>query len=815
MSTSNANTTSLSSSLPSSPSKKKRNKSIFRSLHIPQRHTHSHSHATSSSSKSYKKELKLDPNKPTKLYTHISNRDWKSASARLQKCPHEAAVWTLFHQNTLPPTINETSNHHHPQDPSSSSHHEKEEYGCHRLPLHKACTLKPPLPFLQSLYSAYTDAITSKEKYGMLPLHVAIQNGASHPIISFLLQHHKDAASTPDNFGLLPLHLACTEGASVNVVTELLRVYPMAMEVCDERGRKPVDYVRESCFCPNRNVLLEVLGQKDVLYWLAPRICCNDDDNKNKNKEEEGQIPPLYRMVQKKEWDKIMDYLNQQDDDDDDNDDDEYEEDDDYYYDVEEEYILVTFLEDGFTTWLPARFCSHMGPNKVWEAGPFMYSIWYNSKKEDPPYSEFHRAFSDISNDFVDASPALFTYWQGRTVVEPVDEQAEVFPFTTKEREGTWAEVERVSVDPRLTKYMQSEYPGVPVYHSLPRHYTMPIDDKYTLFELYQNDELAASVFPPTYGTIESALDASQGDEHQLFFLKDRGASQGLGIRILSRQDLLREPRPPPDQRPTFVIQKAIEDVMTINTIADKPLLRRRFDIRYFFIVVQGNVYLHSNMYAMLSTPRKPYDPKDPSLENHVPKVSNYVGEEAEMQLRDFIYMPTTWENNNTTNTTEFPSLAEHAQDLRAWQKSIAVSLSKARSVLAPLIDATMSDPFSYHLIGGDAIIERSSGRAILVEFNDWPDYSGFNKQMNKCLTEQKCVRRVLVESESRGNYTTRQASPEFYAVYSGYTAQIFEDMVKLVMGLQSPESLERFREVKEWKSNASFDAHLDKCLTE
>jgi len=232
----------------------------------------------------------IDPTKPTKLYTHISNRDWAAAESRLKKCPHEASVWTLIDS---PKEKKDDGIDDFPTTTPTAT----EDYGCHRLPLHTACHLKPPLEVLQYLYNANQDALSSKEKYGMLPLHVACQNGASVEVILFLLREHKEAASVADNHGLLPLHLACTEGLPVAVIVELLRAYPHGLNAYDERRRKPRDYVKDS-YHPNSRAILKVLEQTDPLYWGAPNI-------------KTDAIPALYTMIQKKEWERIVVYLNE------------------------------------------------------------------------------------------------------------------------------------------------------------------------------------------------------------------------------------------------------------------------------------------------------------------------------------------------------------------------------------------------------------------------------------------------------------------------------------------------------------------------
>jgi hypothetical protein len=333
---------------------------------------------------------------------------------------------------------------------------------------------------------------------------------------------------------------------------------------------------------------------------------------------------------------------------------------------------------------------------------------------------------------------------------------------------------------------MQQNHPEVPIYHALSRPLTAKVDDKFNLFRLYRKDAIAASAFPPTYGNVRDALADSEGNVDQIFFLKDRGSTQGLGIRILSRQELAKEP----EQRgySDYVIQKAIRDLLTLDDPKDGILYKRRFDIRFFVLVTKGKVYLHSNMYAMFSSPDKPYDPNDLSLENHVPKVGHYRGDNTDFKNRDFLFFPNTFQIESNGRL----------QDPVAWRLEIAKALSKAtRAALTPILDATRNDSFAYHYFGADAVIEHSTGRAFLLEFNDWPDFSGFNARRDRCLNDNICPRRAVTVHDD-GSYSISPPTKDHYRIFPGYSAQVLQDFVSLVIGAKH-EAEDRVLEIKPW----------------
>ena len=450
-----------------------------------------------------------------------------------------------------------------------------------------------------------------------------------------------------------------------------------------------------------------------------------------------------------------------------------YEEDGEMYTAVVEEthdeQVLVTWVDDDTSDWLSMDDCSLEAPPALWAAGSFWYSIW-----QDAESSEFHYALQTLSTEFPSAAPALFTYFGGKEEIE--------------------GEIVDTAIHPWLKRFVQEQHPSLPIYRALPTDITDSVDNKFLLYKSYQKHPVAASVFPQTYATFADAL-AATTDDNELFFIKDSKGTQGQGIYILSRSDLVNQPEP---DLGSVVIQRAV-DVLTLDDQAGEGglLHRRRFDIRFFVLVNRGKVYLHSNMYAMWAKVGKLYDRNDPSTENQVPKVSQYVPGKERQAIRDFLFFPNDepWQEADQCHMSSERNLSSLLDPL-LWREKIASSLDKAKSTLAELIEATQSDPLSYHLLGADAILDRS-GRAILVEFNDWPDLAFFNVGRENCLKRGQCARRIVMPRESEPNgYVVTTTLTDFYSVTSGYTAQMLRDMASLVMGLETPEQLVRFREI-------------------
>eukprot|EP00985_Skeletonema_marinoi_P021899 scaffold13688_cov157-Skeletonema_marinoi.AAC.3 len=400
-----------------------------------------------------------------------------------------------------------------------------------------------------------------------------------------------------------------------------------------------------------------------------------------------------------------------------------------YDSDDSEEELLVIWYEDALEEWVPAQDCELMDEQIIWKAGQFRYNI-----HQDHRFDEFHRAFKAVAEEFPDSPPALFTYWGGPQVVTSLE--------------------------------------------TIPREITLDIDHKYTLYQTYKDNPITASAFPQTFATIEEALASPVEDDEvkdPLFFIKDSGGTQGKGIRVVRRSELESEKEP---ELGEVVIQKSI-NVLTINDAEGKGALhQRRFDIRFYMIIVGGKAYLHSNMYAMWAHTSRPFDPLDTDTENQLPKL--------QLSCRDFLFFP--FEGDESSK----------AFDPVSWRNQILSSMIKARPTLDVLLQATASDPSSYHLLAGDAIIDQSD-RAIIVEYNDWPGYSIFNEHRSRCVDEGQCCRRIVsIDEKEASRYSLSAPSAEFYHFAHGYRTQIFQDLVLLVLRLKESNQLPRLLEITE-----------------
>eukprot|EP00957_Ditylum_brightwellii_P185480 14122500-Ditylum_brightwellii.AAC.1 len=93
------------------------------------------------------------------------------------------------------------------------------KYDSRVLPLHRICSLQPPVDVVKSLIDAYPHAISAKETvFQRLPIHIAIQYEASADVIKLLLSCYPMGAMIKDNLGRLPLHYAMSHGTSADVV---------------------------------------------------------------------------------------------------------------------------------------------------------------------------------------------------------------------------------------------------------------------------------------------------------------------------------------------------------------------------------------------------------------------------------------------------------------------------------------------------------------------------------------------------------------------------------------------------------------------
>lgn len=148
---------------------------------------------------------------PTQLFELIMREDWEDTTSRAKHCPGEAKSWTKV-------CIDGTH--------SSSL-----------LPLHQACSLKPPAKAIDALVKAYPKAVRTKESFFFrLPLHIACLRGSKLDVINALLVAYPDGARARAVFDRLPLHYACGSGASREIILALIAAYPDGPSTQDEHG---------------------------------------------------------------------------------------------------------------------------------------------------------------------------------------------------------------------------------------------------------------------------------------------------------------------------------------------------------------------------------------------------------------------------------------------------------------------------------------------------------------------------------------------------------------------------------------------------
>ena len=152
---------------------------------------------------------------PTALFDSIMKEHWEDAITRAQNNPSDAKSWTKV-------CIDGTH--------SSSL-----------LPLHQACSLKPPLRVIVTIVKAYPKAVRTKESFFFrLPIHIACLRGASLEVIDALLSSYPDGARAKAVFDRLPLHYACGSGSSRAIVLALISAFPEGPQTQDEHGWLPL-----------------------------------------------------------------------------------------------------------------------------------------------------------------------------------------------------------------------------------------------------------------------------------------------------------------------------------------------------------------------------------------------------------------------------------------------------------------------------------------------------------------------------------------------------------------------------------------------
>ncbi|KAL7578021.1 hypothetical protein ACA910_014963 [Epithemia clementina (nom. ined.)] len=508
---------------------------------------------------------------------------------------------------------------------------------------------------------------------------------------------------------------------------------------------------------------------------------------------------------------------------------------------------------------IPAHRCGYSLPPWIWSAGPLAYHIFHDSEQD-----EFHYALQTLAKQFPHATPAIFSNWYGKHVQEEVpdkdeddhdeeDKRANLHVHTNNDHHR--GKVIYTSVHPALREHVVQWHSSnttttIPIYYTVHRPLVVQqIEHKHALFRTYRQSPMAASVFPPTYDTYRDALAATNDTstqeikDKQLFFIKPAvKGKKGQNIKVLRRCQL--QYKTGPKNKKAFVIQSTVP-VLTLDTSG--PLHRRRFDLRFYVLIHGGKAFLHSHMQALWSASSKAYQPWNPKLANQIPRLGATVSEDSnggkeEDGLRDVLFFPTTQRGwgapNTTTSTTETNANSSSTPSLfnpNHWREQVFQSMVKARPVLEVLQNATREDPFSYQLLVGHAVLERGTGRAILMDFENYDSqkfgmFHGYNDQRaSRCAqNQQRCWHRLVLPCHPRTTtnnnknnnneqdnhhtkrhegdmddndnddcYTIMGPSWDFFAVASRYIGQMLRDSVSLVMGLERVDELVQFREIK------------------
>jgi len=117
------------------------------------------------------------------LHNHLRKENWSLATVLLESNPDLARTW-------------------HPVDRLYGG-----RYGGEALPIHAACSLRPPPSFIELLGRLYPEGLVEKDKaFGRVPLHVACRSLAESGVIRVLCEMDPKCAEERDTLKRVPLH---------------------------------------------------------------------------------------------------------------------------------------------------------------------------------------------------------------------------------------------------------------------------------------------------------------------------------------------------------------------------------------------------------------------------------------------------------------------------------------------------------------------------------------------------------------------------------------------------------------------------------
>jgi len=421
----------------------------------------------------------------------------------------------------------------------------------------------------------------------------------------------------------------------------------------------------------------------------------------------------------------------------------------------------------------------------------------------------FHRAFKELSNNqslnLDKNEKVLFSYSQHETVAKDKDGYIKKSGRTTP-----------IPVEMDTSQY-KTIYSALTFSHPA----VQQIDNKLKLYQLYKDDPLASNVFPKSYSSyVDALLDADETGE-DIFYIKTAGGTRGEDIYIKSRDELAKDYQERKEEgeydlvsgegdtidEGDVIIQRAVTDLYTVD--GDGPISGRRFDIRYYLVITDGKVYVHSNMLYKWSLGR--YDPTNTNVDTQVINIGTYSGQDVPRLF--FVETPVKdeygnkWNNSQRKRRRSFDKTGDDdrqsSTNRHDWRDAVADALDDASGVFEHLKEISRDDPTKYVLAGGDAII-KEDGSAIIIEFNVWLDFAGPYKRLTKCLSGEKCHGMYLQNSVDEYLVTKPTAAAEI--VSSEATAEVMRDMISMVMKVQPADEIEGFREVVDRNMGSYFD---------
>jgi len=131
-------------------------------------------------------------------------------------------------------------------------------------PIHHLLCVNPPLDLVKRILQLSPHAIKKKNKNGSLPLHLALSFSACDDVLQMLFSLYPRAVKEQNVFGYFPLHYACCSNASTDIIRKLFEVCPEAVKAKNEHGHLPLHLLCRSNKGSNENLLRSLSFLLDV-----------------------------------------------------------------------------------------------------------------------------------------------------------------------------------------------------------------------------------------------------------------------------------------------------------------------------------------------------------------------------------------------------------------------------------------------------------------------------------------------------------------------------------------------------------------------